>query len=50
MIEVDANNQEALAQYIDKSSYFNKSVESLKNDYEKTRPIVLNVYPLKKGN
>jgi Bacterial Ig-like domain len=49
MIEVDANDEQALAAYVDQSGYFNRSVELLKQDYEKSRPKVLSVYPFETG-
>jgi hypothetical protein len=49
MIEVDANDEKALALYVDQSGYFKKSVALLKKDYEKNRPMVLNVFPFENG-
>lgn len=49
MIEVDANNEKELAAYVDQSGYFDKSYNSLKEDYEKNRPKVLSVYPFETG-
>ncbi|WP_316832999.1 Ig-like domain-containing protein [Pedobacter aquatilis] len=49
LIEVDANNPQALAKYVDKSGYFDKPVTSLMDEYEKGRPVVLSVDPLKNG-
>lgn len=49
MIEVDANDEKALAAYVDQSGYFGRSVALLKDDYEKSRPKVLSVYPFETG-
>lgn len=49
MIELDANDKLALGRYVDQSGYFDKSVRSLNDDYEKTRPMVVSVFPFEKG-
>jgi hypothetical protein len=46
MIELDYNNLDALAAFVDKSGYFNKPVQAIKTDYEKSQPVVTEVKPI----
>ncbi|WP_184467988.1 Ig-like domain-containing protein [Pedobacter sp. AK013] len=45
MIELDYNNIEALATYVDQSGYFDQTVKQLKDGYEKSRPFVVSATP-----
>jgi uncharacterized protein YjaZ len=47
MIELDYNNMEALAAYVDQSGYFDKRIKLLNDEYEKNRPYVVSATPEK---
>lgn len=47
MIELDYNDSTALAKFVDLSGYFSKSVETLRNEYNSSRPIVTGIKQLK---
>ena len=50
MIELDYNNELELSKYVDKSNYFGKSYKILKEQYENSRPQVVNIREFKNGN
>lgn len=45
MIELDYNNEDALSAFVDKSRYFDKPVQLLKSEYERSRPVVVAIKP-----
>lgn len=47
MIELDYNNEKALSAFVNQSGYFDQTIEMLKVDYEKHRPVVLSIAPFK---
>jgi len=49
MIELDYNDSTALAQFADRSGYFNKPIKMLKAEYEAARPTVTGIKPSKNG-
>jgi len=49
MIELDYNDTTALAQFANRSGYFDKSIKMLKAGYEVSRPTVTGIKPLKNG-
>jgi hypothetical protein len=50
MIEVDIDNPEALARFVDASGYFTKPVAELKKEYEANRPVIVNIKPFNTGD
>ena len=50
MIELDYNNEDALASFVDKSGYFEKPVKQYRNEFEKSRPIVVGLKSFKNGD
>jgi len=47
MIELDYNDEPALERFVDRSGYFAKPVNMLKNEYEENRPVVKDIKPFK---
>jgi len=47
MIELDYNDDAALAKFVDRSGYFTRPVEELSKTYEKNRPFVTAIRPFK---
>lgn len=47
MIELDYNNEEDLIAFVEKSAYFNTPLRQIKDSFEKTRPVVLEVDRIK---
>jgi hypothetical protein len=45
MIELDYNNENALAKFVDQSGYFTKPIQTLKDEYEESRPKVIDIKP-----
>ena len=50
LIELDSDNQVAIAKYVDSTGYFPKSVKKFEKDYEKNRPRVVNIKEFKNGD
>jgi hypothetical protein len=50
MIELDYNNEEAVASFVDKAHYFDKSIETLKSEYERSRPVVIAIKPFENNS
>lgn len=50
MIELDYNNEDALAAFVDKSGYFEKPVKQYRDEFEKSRPYVVGIKPFKNGD
>lgn len=47
MIELDYNNEVALDKFVERSGYFAKPIEKVRNDYEKQRPKVVKIKQFK---
>ncbi|WP_426669743.1 hypothetical protein ACPPVU_00585 [Mucilaginibacter sp. McL0603] len=45
MIELDYNNENALAKFVDRSGYLTKPIQTLKYEYEESRPKVVDIKP-----
>ena len=50
MIELDYNNETELKKFVEKSDYFTKIFDSLKMQYDKSRPIVTSIKQFQNGN
>ena len=50
MIELDYDDENALAAFVDKSGYFERPVKQYKDEFEKSRPTVTNLKPFKNGD
>jgi len=48
MIELDYNNEKELSQFVDKSGYFENSIEHLKIKYNTNRPVVTGIKQFQK--
>lgn len=45
MIELDYTNETQIEDFVDRTNFFSKSLKALYNDFDKTRPIILNIEP-----
>lgn len=50
MIELDFNKEKLLFQFVDKSGYFEKTVDSYKTEFDRKRPKVTGIKPFKNGD
>jgi len=50
MIELDCNDETALAEFVDQSGYFAKPVRTLRNEYEESKPVVTGITPFKNNS
>ncbi len=50
MIELDYRNEAEIEEFVDGSSFFSTSLENLYNNYNESRPIVVNIKPFENGN
>ncbi|GJM34800.1 MAG: hypothetical protein DHS20C18_38010 [Saprospiraceae bacterium] len=50
LIELDYQDQEAIEAFVDKTHYFDKSIEVLKREFEDSRPTVVNIVEFENGS
>jgi hypothetical protein len=50
LIELDYTNDKTVEEFIDKMTYFNKSIAKLKTSYQENRPMVTNIIEFENGS
>jgi hypothetical protein len=50
MIELDYNNQDLLVNFVEESKYFDSLLSVYKDEFEKSRPIIIKIEPFENGN
>jgi hypothetical protein len=50
MIELDYNDETALSEFVDQSGYFAKPINTLKKEFEESRPVVTGITPFKNNS